>query len=491
MPASMRCEASTPARRPVRPLRVAGLLLGIAMLATPAQAHKSSDAYLFFDAQASQTTLRWDIALRDLDVVLRLDADGNRALTWGEIRSAWPRIDALALGALVVPGCRFEIQGHALEQRNDGAYAVLQLRAPCQMAASAALHYSLFADVDPTHRGIVRHTVAGASATLRMLVPAAIPAGVRAAAVNAAAAASAASAATAVAASAPDTPAAPAAPTRTLPPAPAAGVEPAGAAVSAAPPPAADGHAGSFIGEGVHHILTGYDHLLFLLCLLLPSVLQRLPGPPARWQAVAGWRQALLPVAKTVTLFTLAHSVTLALAASGWVRLSPAFVEPAIAATIMLAALDNLRPTLLRWRGWVTFGFGLIHGFGFAGVLGELQLPVVQFGWALFQFNLGLELGQLCMVAAVVPVWACARPAAARCALSRRRSARGAARPPRGRSNAVASAPTGVWRSPRRQRPMPTPALPCPSCTRGRSAGSACSLLWQPSSCAPGSSPRQ
>jgi hypothetical protein len=119
---------------------------------------------------------------------------------------------------------------------------------------------------------------------------------------------------------------------------------------------------------------------------------------------VGGWRQALAPVAKTVTLFTLAHSVTLALAAAGWVRLSPSFVEPAIAATIMLAAFDNLRPLLLRWRGAVTFGFGLVHGFGFAGVLGELQLPPAQFGWALFQFNLGLELGQLAMVAAVVPL---------------------------------------------------------------------------------------
>ena len=160
----------------------------------------------------------------------------------------------------------------------------------------------------------------------------------------------------------------------------------------------------SFIGEGVHHIVTGYDHLLFLLCLLLPSVLTRLPGPPAHWQAVAGWRQALLPVAKTVTLFTLAHSVTLALAASGWVSVSPALVEPAIAATIMLAALDNLRPRLLRWRGAVTFGFGLIHGFGFAGVLAELQLPPSQFGWALLQFNLGLEMGQLALVLLTVPL---------------------------------------------------------------------------------------
>ena len=182
------------------------------------------------------------------------------------------------------------------------------------------------------------------------------------------------------------------------------------AAVSAGP--AADSQATSFVAEGIHHILTGYDHLLFLLCLLLPSVLWRAPGPPARWLAVAGWRQAVLPVAKTVTLFTLAHSVTLALAALGWVRLSPSFVEPAIAATIMLAAFDNLRPLLLRWRGWVTFTFGLIHGFGFAGVLGELQLPPAQFGWALFQFNLGLELGQLSMVGAVVPLlyWLRQRP---------------------------------------------------------------------------------
>ena len=348
------------------------LLIGL-LTAVPAQAHKSSDAYLFFDQQPERTTLRWDIALRDLDQALALDADGNRDLTWGEVRAAWPRIDALALASLAVPGCAFEVSGHALEQRNDGAYAVLQMSAPCQMTAGAALHYSLFVDIDPTHRGIVRHTLAGAAPSLRMLVPAAIPVAVRAA-VSVAAASPALSPAPAVAVALP----APASPT-----------------------PATDGHSPSFIGEGVHHILTGYDHLLFLLCLLLPSVLRREPG---RWLAVAGWREALLPVAKTVTLFTLAHSVTLALAALGWVKLSPSFVEPAIAATIMLAAFDNLRPWLLRWRGWVTFVFGLIHGFGFAGVLGELDLPPAQFGWALFQFNLGLELGQLSLVLLVVPL---------------------------------------------------------------------------------------
>ena len=392
MPALMRCEA----RRVARASR-SWAWLGVlgCLLAAPAQAHKSSDAYLFFDQQPAATTLRWDIALRDLDVVLALDADANRELTWGEVRAAWPRIDALALTSLAVPGCRFEVLGHALEQRNDGAYAVLQLSAPCQVGPAAAMHYSLFAEIDPTHRGIVRQTVAGAAPRLRMLVPALMPAALQRAQAQAASATAA--------------PAAPAEPaSAAVPDAAPAAVTAAPLAVTAAPPaPAAaavDSHGPSFIGEGMHHILTGYDHLLFLLCLLLPSVLTRQPGPPPRWQAVAGWRQAILPVAKTVTLFTLAHSVTLALAALGWVKLSPSFVEPAIAATIMLAAFDNLRPLLLRWRGWVTFGFGMIHGFGFAGVLGELQLPAAQFGWALFQFNLGLEIGQLLLVLGVVPL---------------------------------------------------------------------------------------
>ena len=381
--------------------------LGLAALllaAAPAQAHKSSDAYLFFDQQATATTLRWDIALRDLDVVLDLDADGNRELTWGEVRQAWPRIDALALAALVAPGCAFSITGHALEQRQDGAYAVLQLRAPCQLAPGAPLRYGLFADVDPTHRGIVRHTVAGAAPQVRMLVPAAITPAQRAETGLALAPPPGPTATgMADAGSAPPTGLAvamPAEPTATPSAATAQGIAGSGAASH----PATDAHAPSFLGEGVHHIVTGYDHLLFLLCLLLPAVLVRRPGPPAHWQAVATWREALLPVAKTVTLFTLAHSVTLALAALGWVRLASSFVEPAIAATIMLAAADNLRPLLLRWRGWVTFGFGLIHGFGFAGVLGELDLPAAQFGWALFQFNLGLEAGQLLLVLAVVPL---------------------------------------------------------------------------------------
>ena len=405
MAASMRFDLTA-----VRRAWCAGLVAAapvLALVPLPALAHKSSDAYLFIDVQPDRSDLRWDIALRDLDVALALDADSNRDLTWGEIRAAWPRIDALALASLAVEGCRFAVTGHALEQRNDGAYAVLQLSAPCQITPRTTLHYSLFAELDPTHRGIVRQSVSGGTAILRMLVPAAIPAALT---YNATAQGMAGPASTPVTPTTAGSLIPQVAGQATRTPDQGALAGPASAAVAtadaahSAPNAAAgdaDPHAPSFIFEGVRHILTGYDHLLFLLCLLLPAVLRRHAG---QWQAVAGWREAMLPVAKTVTLFTLAHSVTLALAALGWVRLSPSFVEPAIAATIMLAAVDNLRPVLLRWRGWVTFVFGLIHGFGFAGVLGELQLPPAQFGWALFQFNLGLELGQLCLVLAVVPL---------------------------------------------------------------------------------------
>jgi hypothetical protein len=150
-----------------------------------------------------------------------------------------------------------------------------------------------------------------------------------------------------------------------------------------------------FLREGVHHIVGGLDHVLFLMCLLLPSVMRR---TPQGWRPVARWQDALLPVAGIVTAFTLAHSITLGLAAMRWVSLPPALVEPAIAVTIVLAAIDNLRPLFGGRRVLVTFLFGLVHGFGFAGVLAELDLPAADFAWALLQFNLGLELGQLAIV---------------------------------------------------------------------------------------------
>jgi hypothetical protein len=104
------------------------------------------------------------------------------------------------------------------------------------------------------------------------------------------------------------------------------------------------------------------------------------------------------------TAFTVAHSITLGLAAMKVMSLPPAFIEPAIALTIILAAIDNVWPIFPVRRMVVTFFFGLIHGFGFAGVLAELNLPKADFALALLQFNIGLETGQLMIVVSVTSI---------------------------------------------------------------------------------------
>jgi len=163
-------------------------------------------------------------------------------------------------------------------------------------------------------------------------------------------------------------------------------------AFAAQPEPAAADHDASFLGMlwfGVEHILFGFDHLVFLFALLI----------------VGGTFRSLV---KIVTAFTIAHSVTLGLAAFELVRISPSIVEPAIALSIAYVGIENywLKHPEKRWR--IAFPFGLVHGFGFAGVLGEVGLARDQIPLALFSFNLGVELGQLAILAVALPlvVWA-------------------------------------------------------------------------------------
>jgi hypothetical protein len=312
------------------------LLIAALFLSASAGAHKASDAYLQLDAGERGLALRWDIALRDLDAAIALDADDDGRLTWGEVSAAWPRIEAYALPRLQIEGCPLRVVGRALERRSDGAYAALQLASDCVVGgALSVIRYSLLREVDPTHRGIARIERLGQASVVRLLEPTELVASPRADRLE-------------------------------------------------------------FLRDGVRHILTGYDHVLFLLCLLLPAVMRRVPG--GGWEPVERLSQAVLPVVGIVSAFTLAHSITLGLAAAKLVSLPSALIEPAIAVTIVLAALDNLRPVFPVRRVVVTFCFGLIHGFGFAGVLGELNLPTAQFAWALLEFNLGLELGQLAIV---------------------------------------------------------------------------------------------
>lgn len=145
-----------------------------------------------------------------------------------------------------------------------------------------------------------------------------------------------------------------------------------------------------FFMLGVEHIVTGYDHLLFLLGLLLVT-------------------HSVWPAIKIITFFTIAHSLTLALAGLNVIDLPPSIVEPFIAATIVYVAVENLiRGEHPKGRHWLTFGFGLIHGFGFASVLREMNIGSSDFGilLPLLSFNLGIETGQIAIAALILPlIW--------------------------------------------------------------------------------------
>ena len=338
-------------------MKIATLLLAALMLvAGAAQAHKPSDSYLTLRvagpaplaAGGSRIEGRWDIALRDLDFALGLDTDGDRQLTWDEVRSRHADIAAYALSRLqLAPGCRLRATGHQVDRHTDGAYAVLLLHGECQPGAALSIDYRLFAGIDAQHRGLASITVDGRTTS-------AVLGGEH---------------------------------TRlTL-----------GASDGGRHRGNDDGAGGwrqaaDYLRLGTWHIWTGYDHILFLLSLLLPAVL------------ATGWRPAMADVLRVVTAFTLAHSITLSLAALQLASLPSRLVESAIAASVAVAALNNLWPLVKGKRWLAAFLFGLLHGFGFAGVLADLGLPKGATVTALAAFNIGVELGQLAIVAAFVPM---------------------------------------------------------------------------------------
>lgn len=156
-----------------------------------------------------------------------------------------------------------------------------------------------------------------------------------------------------------------------------------------------------FTIEGVWHIWIGIDHILFLVALLLPSVLRLENG---KWVPVSNFKAAFYNVLKVVTAFTFAHSVTLTLATLDVVTLPSKWVEAVIALSVVLAAINNIYP-MVSDRVWaVALGFGFIHGFGFANVLADLDLPTGTLAVALFSFNIGVELGQLAIVFVMFPI---------------------------------------------------------------------------------------
>ncbi len=139
-----------------------------------------------------------------------------------------------------------------------------------------------------------------------------------------------------------------------------------------------------YLVTGIEHIFLGYDHIAFLIAVVL-------------------WARRLMPVIKIVTAFTIAHSITLSLATLNVVVIPDTVVEPAIAASIVYVAIENFFTRNMDGRWRITFAFGLIHGFGFAGALREIGLPTNAVVTALAAFNIGVEIGQVAIVSIVVP----------------------------------------------------------------------------------------
>jgi hypothetical protein len=388
------------------------LLAGLLAACATAQAHKASDAYVSLQVDGADVAARIDIALRDLDRDLDLDANADDALSWKEVRTRWADIAALARDGLRLdadgrrctpePGAAADADAAApaLTAHSDGRYAVVRARWHCAVPVQRlAVAYTLFARSDPTHRGIVRVARAGGSANdapanaqLAVLAPDGawhrfvlqpLPE-----------------------AAPPSTPATDAVPLATWQPAMHAR-SPVDAASLTDTAPAPPTSFASFVREGIHHILIGYDHILFLLSLLLPAVWVRRPAAAsargAQWRPAEALRPALANVLKVVTAFTVAHSITLALSVFDIVNPPSRWIESVIAASVVLAALNNLWPVVSEARWKLTFVFGLVHGFGFAAALKDAGLAKGALVAPLVGFNVGVEVGQLCIVALVLP----------------------------------------------------------------------------------------
>lgn len=156
-----------------------------------------------------------------------------------------------------------------------------------------------------------------------------------------------------------------------------------------------------FLYQGVLHILIGYDHILFIIVMLLATVMKVSDN---RWAPVANFRTAFWNTLKIVTIFTIAHSITLSLAALDLVNVNTSFVETIIALSIVGMALNNIFPRFSMHSWLLIFIFGLFHGLGFASVMGDLQFRNVFLEKILIMFNVGVELGQLAIVVVVFPL---------------------------------------------------------------------------------------
>lgn len=324
-------------------------LLMLFLLPAVASAHSLSDSYLNLDLRAGNlVTGHWLLAIEDLELATGLDSNLDARITWDEIlqKQNVLRSHLMSRLALHTAGepCAVQLGGFMLEQLSAGVFLHVPLSADCVSAAPLEVSYSLLFDIDSSHRGILTAVTDSGSQVLLF---------------------------------------SPATSRHVI----------GGSNLSVL------SNLWVFVVEGVWHIWIGLDHILFLCALIIPIVSGSSPtvrGPQ---------RNAMfMEIFKVVTAFTVAHSVTLILATLEIVVLPSRLVESVIALSVAVSGVNIIWP-IFRSHTWkLAFGFGLIHGFGFAGVLGDLSLPTHLFVSSLLSFNIGVEIGQLAIVLVLVPV---------------------------------------------------------------------------------------
>jgi len=328
-------------------------LLSAAVLPATALAHKESDAYVNLHTDPANPNAllgQFDVALRDLDFALGIDSNHDGNITWGEVKAHRDAIERYVLPNLAIKGdgltCQITPTGQMIDAHSDGAYDVIRFKALCdkEVPDQLTILYHLFQDIDPYHRGIISVYARGQTSGA-VLGPQ--------------------NTSTTLNLNRPDR-------WRQFK---------------------------SFVIDGIWHIWTGPDHLLFILSLLLPAVLICVRRPrtlfdPGVWQPATRFWPAALELVKVISGFTVSHSVTLSLSVLGFVNLPSRLVESGIALSVIVAAFNNIYPLVTR-RAWVVaFAFGFIHGLGFASALAGLKLPPVAMAVSLGGFNVGVEIGQ-------------------------------------------------------------------------------------------------
>jgi len=300
------------------------LALLCVLLATTAHAHIASNGFLAISIDGARMSGSIELAMRDAELAVGLDSDRDGKITWGEVRSHQRDLELYVRSKLVIGDsttrCLEEFAPVEVNERVDGNYVWLPFTAACggSQPTRLVVDYRLMQGIDPSHRGLLTVTAWGATQT-----------GVLNGAGN-------------------------------------------GEQSIALEHPSARRAFTGYLQTGVWHIWSGIDHLLFLLSLLLPAVLRR---RDQHWQAVPLAKPAFVNILKVVTAFTVAHSITLSLAAFDVVRLPSRLTESVIAASIIVAALNNIFPKVTEGRWRIAFAFGLLHGFGFASVLADMGLP--------------------------------------------------------------------------------------------------------------------